>query len=857
MAEAASKVAALDTCQPTLNDIDDKITRKAAGKDHAKDCVHRRARRLVGKVINIAPGYWGAVFARAEKGNVFPCRIVAFTAGPGRKAKRDQWWFYDAENKTVNPLSLKGLEACFPDGDCPIIREPIPTPVVVAPAAIAAPPVTPLPAPDCGGGETSEDEHDAPDLDDEGAPEYESGSDDCEDFEDAVENGMWEREDTSAGRRVHSYTGPANGRISAKARGKLRKLGFTTRAEDNGRKPQEYDFVFGLQFPPAMAEKVMAQTDLYQCQQAMKRAATPMGGDADASAAVVDDPATPGVERDPETLHEEAETGNLYRKWEPLSQTPWRFYTFMSLLLMMGMLGLGSVPEHWPKSYGKNVMEEVDMGHSYFQQSGMGIYEWEQVHRFLHFANNDKAPDPAGDTYDRAWKVRPLIDAFRRACLLCWDCGQQISIDEMMIRFKGRLGWRQYMRDKPIKYGIKMWGLCEAGTGYLINFDIYCGKVGTKTTKGLAQNVVVGLVAALLKVQPWQGGHVYMDNFYTSLALLCALWAMKVHACGTVRANRRGLPKDMTVDKDSARDSYDWQCLTNHPMRAVFGFWMDNKLTRYLTNIHCSKRVEHARRRKNKDGGGEVTVMKPLAVKGYTMYMDGCDVRDQHRSYYEVRVKSHKWPSHFFYWILDMAVCNAYELFVSYYSRDRKTYSERKFRKRLLKQMPGRIAKMRRVSKRRGLKRRISPSPVKPHRYQNADKVMPPDERQMTVDLNAFHADKQCEDPMGNVHLLIHGGTRRVCKVCLEEKMLTERSTARAKNRTSSTFGMSKKGVARVIWICSRSNANVCKKHFHIFCSSGRCANYVGGKKIKLTRRKPKRQCKKPGRVKHTGVVAV
>ena len=62
--------------------------------------------------------------------------------------------------------------------------------------------------------------------------------------------------------------------------------------------------------------------------------------------------------------HKRAEQGISFRKWKPLSQAPWKFYTFMSLLLMMGMQGLGSVPEHWPKAYGKNVLEEVDLGHS-------------------------------------------------------------------------------------------------------------------------------------------------------------------------------------------------------------------------------------------------------------------------------------------------------------------------------------------------------------------------------------------------------------------------------------------------------------------------------------------------------------
>jgi hypothetical protein len=150
--------------------------------------------------------------------------------------------------------------------------------------------------------------------------------------------------------------------------------------------------------------------------------------------------------------------------------------------------------------------------------------------------------------------------------------------------------------------------------------------------------------------------------------------------------------------------------------------------------------------------------------------------------------------------------------------------------------MPGRIKKMMMRSKCRGIKRRISPSPVKPRRYQNADIVAPPDERVVTLDLSNFSDGHACEDSFENVHLLVRGSTRRLCKVYLENKMLLNRSAASASERTTSTFSMSKKGVAKIIWMCSRSNANVCPEHFHLFCQSGKCANYVSGKKVKLTR---------------------
>jgi len=31
------------------------------------------------------------------------------------------------------------------------------------------------------------------------------------------------------------------------------------------------------------------------------------------------------------------------------------------------------------------------------------------------------------------------------------------------------------MKEKPARFGIKMWGICNA-EGYLFNCDIYCGK---------------------------------------------------------------------------------------------------------------------------------------------------------------------------------------------------------------------------------------------------------------------------------------------------------------------------------------------------------------------------------------------
>lgn len=70
------------------------------------------------------------------------------------------------------------------------------------------------------------------------------------------------------------------------------------------------------------------------------------------------------------------------------------------------------------------------------------------------------------------------------------------SIDEHMIKFKGHNIMKQYIKNKPIKWGFKMWCRCESSTGYLYHFDLYTGKK-TNTEIGLGESEVVCLTEQL------------------------------------------------------------------------------------------------------------------------------------------------------------------------------------------------------------------------------------------------------------------------------------------------------------------------------------------------------------------------
>lgn len=150
----------------------------------------------------------------------------------------------------------------------------------------------------------------------------------------------------------------------------------------------------------------------------------------------------------------------------------------------------------------------------------------------------------------------PLTDFFtvRGGC----DKGY-VSIDETMVPHKGRLSFKQYIKNKPIRWGIKLWVLCEATTGYVYNFDVYLGKEEGNVEHSFARRVV----KELLTVIENKYQHLYMDNFYCDPYLFMELEEKKIPACRTIRPNRKGFPKDIiltsAMEKRMNRGDYVWR----------------------------------------------------------------------------------------------------------------------------------------------------------------------------------------------------------------------------------------------------------------------------------------------------------
>ncbi|KAK2150628.1 hypothetical protein NP493_2748g00001 [Ridgeia piscesae] len=126
--------------------------------------------------------------------------------------------------------------------------------------------------------------------------------------------------------------------------------------------------------------------------------------------------------------------------------------------------------------------------------------------------------DPATeDRADKLGKVRPFLSTLQQNFPCLFAPGVALSIDEAMIKYNGRLRWKQYMPMKPIKWGIKLWVLCDARTGYCLALYVYTGRDDHLAEgMGLTYNIVMKLSSSYLL----RNHHLYADNFYSSLGLI-------------------------------------------------------------------------------------------------------------------------------------------------------------------------------------------------------------------------------------------------------------------------------------------------------------------------------------------------
>lgn len=301
-------------------------------------------------------------------------------------------------------------------------------------------------------------------------------------------------------------------------------------------------------------------------------------------------------------------------------------------------------------------------------KAAMSRDKFEKIKSFLKYS----MPDDQNDN-DKVWRVRKILDIFRVNIRQFGFFATALSIDEMMIKYYGRKCLKQFIKSKPIRFGIKMWAVCSA-EGYLFDCDVYCGK-NSNTANFLpncaqGSRVVLQMLQELLKSSPPRtllSYHIYFDNLFTSPDLLVHMKKLGLRATGTVRSDR--VPVKNEIDKKAARGTY----IVKHEKNSKMNFItvVDSKPVSFLSTAAGVTPLSTVKRY-NKTEKEKTDLQYPNAVISYNKYMGGNDLHDQHCNKLLPIIRSKKWTWVIFLRLIQSSITNATVLYNICNNSDKK-----------------------------------------------------------------------------------------------------------------------------------------------------------------------------------------
>ncbi|XP_058854406.1 piggyBac transposable element-derived protein 4-like isoform X2 [Acipenser ruthenus] len=349
------------------------------------------------------------------------------------------------------------------------------------------------------------------------------------------------------------------------------------------------------------------------------------------------------------------------RGWENVTLDGlWQFF---GLSFLMGIVKKPSLDSYWS---GDPTISTPFFGNTMSQN------RYKQILQALHFQDNE-AVRPENDCL---WKIRPFFDRITTLFTSVYTPAQEISVDESLLLYKGRLYFKQYIPNKQAHFGVKSYELCEAKTGYTWKYMLYSGQDQQLLDgqHGSSFGVVMELMKGLLD----KGYRLAVDHHFNSPELCLSLYDRKTHCLGTVRGNRRGMPKDLHMKLDgTSLQKGEVTYRTTDKLMALC--WRDWNCVTMLSNCNDASMVDTGK----KTNEGQ-PIHKAQVIGDYNAIMGGVDRSNQLLKYYGFLWKAIKWYKKLAFHLIDVAILNAHIL---YSQKQQKPPTLLSFRMNLVKQI--------------------------------------------------------------------------------------------------------------------------------------------------------------------------
>ena len=246
---------------------------------------------------------------------------------------------------------------------------------------------------------------------------------------------------------------------------------------------------------------------------------------------------------------------------------------FWGLLLLAGLFKAQYRPtsELWSTTEGQPVFRAT-----------MSMQRFKNIKGWLRF------DDPC--RLDRTDKLAPVRHLFKittekfRSFVIPEE---NLTVDEQLLEFHGKVAFKQYIASKPGKFGLKLFWLTEAKSSYVLEGLIYTGEQTLPTAvRQEHSSVPEGIVMTLMKNHLGIGRNLVGDNWFTSLSLVDRLKKRRTTYVGTCRRNRRDVPKEAIQVKGRRRG--DTRIFRDQNGILLISFWDKGTVPVLLVDSMCS-----------------------------------------------------------------------------------------------------------------------------------------------------------------------------------------------------------------------------------------------------------------------------
>lgn len=324
---------------------------------------------------------------------------------------------------------------------------------------------------------------------------------------------------------------------------------------------------------------------------------------------------------------------------------------FLGMLIRMSIMKLPRIRSYWSGELNCVSIAEK-----------MSRDRFEQINKYIHFCDNNKLIiSPDNKDYDRFFKVRPLLDIVRNACLQV-EAEYNQCVDEQMIPFKGKSGLKRYIPSKPTKWGFKVFTR-NGSSGVIHDFFFEDGAmIYDGESSGFRSSDIVLKLATTCGNE--KKHHFYYDNYFSTLSLHSVLSRMGHLSTSTMRNNRsRKCPLTNPKNfKKQLRGHYEYALNKESNAKINVVRWLDGSVVTLTSTAHSVSPLNSTGRYDQKKKK-VVRVNYPNIVKMYNKHMGGVDLFDMLMALYRLDHKSKKWYRRIFLLAINLSIVNGWLIY--------------------------------------------------------------------------------------------------------------------------------------------------------------------------------------------------